>query len=101
MLRKRGFGASLTTCGLSYAPTRLAALARIVLQGALPESLRWDAQRSVELAGGVLPGHDLGQLNQRVLVEVGPQPREEIVRDVAVGDRDAVGVLQDQPLDVA
>ena len=70
------------------------------LGGPFPEALRRDPQRPVELAGSVLPGHDLGQLDDGIVVEVGAQAGEQFVRHVTVGDRDAVGVLEDQPLDL-
>jgi hypothetical protein len=56
--------------------------------------LRRNAQRAVELAGRVLPGDDLGQLDDRIVVENGTNLREQRVVDVAVGERDRVGVAQ-------
>src|SRR5215213_2523667 len=47
-----------------------------------PEALGGDAQGPVELAGGVLPGDRLGQLDDRVVVEVLAELREELVGDV-------------------
>ena len=64
----------------------------------LPEALRWHPQRSIELAAGVLPGHDLGEFDDGVLVKAGAHAREQLIGDVDVGDRDGVGVLQDEPL---
>src|SRR3712207_6923802 len=42
----------------------------------LPEPLRRDAERPVELAGGVLPGDNLGQLHDRVVGVVLAQDRK-------------------------
>ncbi len=66
--------------------------------GPVPESLRGDAQGAVEATGGVLPGDDGGQLDQRIVAEVLPEPIEELVTHILVGQRHRIGILQGQPL---
>src|SRR5919197_6030823 len=65
---------------------------------ALPELLRGDAQRPVELARSVLPGDDLGQLDDCVVVVEAAQAREQLVAHVAPGDGHRVRVLQGDAL---
>src|SRR5216684_117195 len=64
----------------------------------LPESLGGNAERAVELAGRVLPGDDLGQLDRCVVVVEAADPREQIVADVTIAERDGVRVLQGHAL---
>ena len=51
----------------------------------------------VELSRGVLPGDDLGQVDDRVVAVAGG-PARKLIGHLAPGHRHAVGVLQDQPL---
>src|SRR5205085_2869752 len=67
----------------------------------LPESLRRDPHRAVELARAVLPRDDRGQLDDRVLVVVAAQPLEELVGYLAAGDRHRVRVFQRHALALA
>src|SRR5215212_4374747 len=60
----------------------------------LPESLRGDAQRAVELARSVLPRDRLGQLHDLVVRVELAQPREQLVRHVAPRHRHRVRVTK-------
>ena len=46
---------------------------------ALPQLLRRDAQGAVELGRGVLPGDDLGELDDGIVVVDSSQTREELI----------------------
>ena len=65
---------------------------------AFPEFLRRDAQRAVELAGSVLPGDDLRQLYQGIVVVIAAQSLEQLICDLAPGDRHRVGVCERRAL---
>jgi hypothetical protein len=60
----------------------------------LPKFLRADAESAVELGRRILPGDDLREFDDRVLVEVLSEARKELVADVAAGDRHPVGVFE-------
>jgi hypothetical protein len=65
---------------------------------AFPQPLRWDPQRSIELAGGVFPRDDCGKLHQRIVVVETAEPRKKVLADLASADRHAVRVLERDPL---
>ena len=51
-----------------------------------------NADRAVELAGGVFPGDRSGQFHDSVVVEMLPDAGKELVVDVLIGKRDCVSV---------
>src|SRR5436853_7806654 len=67
----------------------------------LPEPLRWNAERSVEARGRVLPRDDHRQLRDGVVVVMPLHAREELVVDVAPRLRDRVRVFERHFLRVA
>src|SRR5215467_10604126 len=64
------------------------------LQSSLPEPLGWDAERSVEARGRILPRDDHRQFSDGVVVVVSLQAREELIVDVATRVRHRVGVFE-------
>src|SRR5215208_5293762 len=76
------------------APPPVASNTSSILSAAfpLPESLRGDAQRAVELARSVLPRDDFGQLDDLVVVIVPAQHGEQPIRHVEPGHGHRVGV---------
>jgi hypothetical protein len=64
------------------------------VQSSLPEPLGWDAERSVEARGRVLPRDDHRQFSDGVVVVVSLQAREELIVDVAARVRHRVGVFE-------
>jgi hypothetical protein len=78
------------------------ALDRIAARSALlstPEILRRNPQRAVELRRGIFPRDDFRQLDDGIVIEAFAHAREELVRNIAAGDRDRVRELEDEPLD--
>src|SRR3990172_3370011 len=70
-------------------------------RGRLPEHaepLRLDPQRHVELAAEILERDDCGQLDDLRLVEVGPEPREELVAHALRRDGHGLRVLERRAL---
>jgi hypothetical protein len=63
----------------------------------LPELQGRDAQRAVELAGGVFPGDRHRQLDDLVFIIVLAELGEQGVVDVLIAKRDRVGVLERDP----
>src|SRR5829696_378021 len=82
------------------APPRVASGTSSILSAAfpLPESLRGDAQRAVELARSVLPRDHLGQLDDLVVVVEPAQPREQLVGHVSARHGHRVRVRERRPL---
>ena len=54
----------------------------------------FDAQRTVELAGTVLPCDRCGQFYNLIVIEELFKAIKEFVRYVLIGDRDSVGILE-------
>ncbi len=77
--------------GHSATPT-VDLLSAIIRMGALPQALRWDAERTVEFARGIFPGDHLGQLDGRFFVEETTHIGEESVVNIAIGERHRVRV---------
>src|SRR5258705_696211 len=75
--------------------------ARAADRSALPEPLRWDAERPVEARGRVLPRDDHRHLRDGVVVVVPLHTREELVVDVLARVRDCVRVFERYLLRVA
>src|SRR5262249_6802077 len=63
-------------------------------RSALPEPLRWDAERAIEARRRVLPRDDHRQLRDGVVVVVLPHAYEQRVVDVPARVGDCVGVFQ-------
>ena len=57
---------------------------------ASPKMLRANAKRTIELCRSVLPGHNLRQLHQRVVVIEFSESRKKLVRHVATRHADRV-----------
>ena len=51
-------------------------------------------QGAIELAGGVLPGYEGSQFNDRIFVVQFAQPRKQFIAHVAVCDGHRVGILE-------
>src|SRR5712691_4720945 len=62
------------------------------------EPLALDPERYIKLAAEVLQRDGGRQLHDLRLVEEGPDPREELVRDALAGDRHGLRVLERRPL---
>src|SRR5437588_8415256 len=59
-----------------------------------PQLLRRDAKRTIELCRSILPGNDLRQLHNRILVVQRTHARKKLVRNVATRRGDGVCVFK-------
>ena len=61
---------------------------------AFPQLLRGNSQRTIELAGSILPGEDLREFHNGIVVILLAQTAEELVAHVAAGNCRAVDIFK-------
>jgi hypothetical protein len=63
-----------------------------------PQALRGNPQGPIKLTRRILPGDNRRKLDQRVVVEEPPHPREQLIAHIPVREGDDIGVLECNPL---